>query len=262
MPEVFIKVLTFILRGDLQRRLANALSTTEFVVDSVASAEECIASARFARYDGVLVDSDALAARAVLLLAAQLRQEIPDTALFVFVRYFKLEECLQMFEAGADDCVREPFFASELAVRFRLSIRKRQAASSCAASNTVNLLRSGDLELDPIHRRVARSGKFIDLRPKEYLLLEYLVRHANRPVTRAMILDHLWNSSFVGSPNVVDVHISSLRTKLEAGFPRKLIQTNRGIGYTLTCASPGSAEGEDPAALGNLHNERRVYTRI
>ena len=86
-------------------------------------------------------------------------------------------------------------------------------------------------------RRAARLGKAIDLRPKEFLLLEYLVRNVNRPVTRTMILEHVWNSSFEGLTNVVDVYISALRSKVDRGFPQKLIQTNRGIGYTFTCVS-------------------------
>jgi DNA-binding response OmpR family regulator len=88
-------------------------------------------------------------------------------------------------------------------------------------------------------------GKEIDLRPKEFLLLEYLLRNVNRPVTRTMILEHVWNSSFEGLTNVVDVYISSLRSKVDRGFPQKLIQTKRGIGYTLTCitACPCSEGG-------------------
>ena len=87
-------------------------------------------------------------------------------------------------------------------------------------------------------RRAARLGKAIDLRPKEFLLLEYLVRNVNRPVTRTMILEHVWNSSFEGLTNVVDVYISALRSKVDRDFPQKLIQTNRGIGYTFTSGDP------------------------
>jgi len=140
-----------------------------------------------------------------------------------------------LFAAGADDYVREPFFASELVVRLGLSIRLRQAASDFTSSNVDSRLRSGDLELDLIRRKAARLGKDIDLRPKEFRLLEYLVRNVNRPVTRTMILEHVWNSSFEGLTNVVDVYISALRSKIDRDFPQKLIQTNRGVGYTLTC---------------------------
>jgi two-component system, OmpR family, response regulator len=229
-----MKVLTFLPRCDLQRRVAKALSSAQFVVETVVSAKECLQLARFAPYEGILVDSDSLIFADVVLLVKLLRQENANTSLFVFARYLDLEQRLQLFEAGVDDCVREPFFASELAVRLGLSIRLRQAAADVAAANAVNVLRSGDLELDLVRRRAARLGKAIDLRPKEFLLLEYLVRNVNRPVTRTMILEHVWNSSFEGLTNVVDVYISALRNKVDRGFPQKLIQTNRGIGYTFT----------------------------
>jgi DNA-binding response OmpR family regulator len=232
-----MKVLTFLPRCDLKRRIDRALNSAQFVVETVLSAKECLLFTRFAQYSGVLVDSDSLVFEDTLVLVKYLRQENADAALFVFARYLDLEQRLRLFEAGADDCVREPFFASELAVRLGLSIRLHQAASDLAATNTVSVLRSGGLELDLVRRRAARLGKAIDLRPKEFLLLEYLVRNANRPVTRTMILEHVWNSSFEGLTNVVDVYISALRSKVDRDFPQKLIQTNRGIGYTFSCVS-------------------------
>jgi two-component system, OmpR family, response regulator len=244
-----LKVLTFLPRCDLQRRVAKALSSAQFVVETVVSARECLQLTRFAPYEGVLVDSDSLIFGDIVLLVKLLRQENSNAALFVFARYLDLEQRLQLFEAGVDDCVREPFFASELAVRLGLSIRLRQAAADLAAASKVNVLRSGDLELDLIRRRAARLGKAIDLRPKEFLLLEYLVRNANRPVTRTMILEHVWNSSFEGLTNVVDVYISALRSKVDRDFPQKLIQTNRGIGYTLASGSAPPAESNGHSAL-------------
>ncbi len=246
-----MKVLTFLPRFDLQRRIARALSTSQFVVETVLSAKECLQFARVFQYEGVLVDSDSLIFADALALVRLLRQENSDASLFVLARYLDLEQRLRLFDAGIDDCVREPFFAAELAVRLGISIRLRQAASDMVAFNTVNVLRSGDLELDLVRRSAARLGKAIDLRPKEFLLLEYLVRNVNRPVTRTMILEHVWNSSFEGLTNVVDVYISALRSKVDRDFPHKLIQTNRGIGYTFACVSTlassatGSSAGAD-----------------
>jgi two-component system, OmpR family, response regulator len=131
--------------------------------------------------------------------------------------------------------VGEPFFVSEMVVRLSLSIRLRQAASNLSSSDTGTLLRCGDLEIDLVRQRVARSGKQIALRSRDFRLLEYLMRSANRPVTRTMIMENVWNASFEGLTNVVDVHISTLRGKIDWDFTQKLIQTNRGIGYTLTC---------------------------
>jgi two-component system OmpR family response regulator len=241
-----MKVLTLLPRSDLQRRVGNALNSDQFVVDAVVSLKDCLQFARFSQYQGILLDSGSLGFKDLLLLVTLLRQQNSALALFVFGRYLDLEQRLHLFEAGVDDCIREPFFASELAVRLGLSIRLRQAASNLAASNAVSMLRSGDLELDLVRRRVARCGKAIDLRPREFLLLEYLVRNANRPVTRTMILEHVWNSSFEGLTNVVDVYISVLRSKVDRDFPQKLIQTTRGIGYTFTCVS------DPPCAATNL----------
>jgi two-component system, OmpR family, response regulator len=238
-----MRVLNFLPRHDLKRRVEKALSSAQFVVDTVGSAKECSYSTRLAHYDGVLVDSDSLDFKDTLDLIKQLRRENADASLFAFVRQPDLQQRLALFEAGVDDYVREPFFASEMTVRLGLSIRLRRAASGATASRTVNKLRCGDLELDLIRRRAARLGKEIDLRPKEFLLLEYLLRNVNRPVTRTMILEHVWNSSFEGLTNVVDVYISSLRNKVDRDFPKKLIQTKRGLGYTLTCMTASHCPG-------------------
>ena len=237
--EPIMNVLTFLTRCDLQSLVLKALSPAQYVVETAVSAKQCLEFAQFAQYEAVLVDSESLIFADALTLVRLLRQENPDASLFVFARDLNLEQRLLLFEAGADDYVREPFFASELAVRLGLSIRLRRAASDALASNGVNMLRSGDLELDLVRRTAARLGKAIDLRPREFLLLEYLVRNVNRPVTRTMIMEHVWNSSFEGLSNVVDVHISALRSKVDRDFPQKLIQTKRGIGYTLTCMGAG-----------------------
>ncbi len=246
-----MKVLTFLPRTDLLRRVERALSSAQFVVETVVSARDCLQFARFAQYEGVLVDSDSLVFEDILVLVKRLRQENSDASLFVFARYLDLEQRLRLFEAGVDDCVCEPFFASELAVRLGLSIRLRQAASDLVAAKTPNLLRSGDLELDLVRRRAERRGKAIDLRPKEFLLLEYLVRNVNRPVTRTMILEHVWNSSFEGLTNVVDVYISALRSKVDRDFPQKLIRTNRGIGYTFTSAAAPVRPSADRSSVNS-----------
>lgn len=249
-----MKVLNFLPRNDLQRRVAKALNSALFSVETVASARECLQLSRFTAYKGILLDADALIFGDVVILVKMLRQESPHAAVFIFAHYLDLQQRLQLFDAGADDCIREPFFASELAVRLALSIRLRQAATDLASANRVNVLRSGDLELDLIRRRAARMGKPIELRPKEFLLLEYLVRNANRTVTRTMILEHVWNSSFEGLTNVVDVYISALRGKVDRDFPQKLIQTNRGVGYTFTCGAP------TPPANG--HSKRPLPTEL
>jgi two-component system, OmpR family, response regulator len=251
-----MKLLSFLPRSPLQRRVAKAVSEPLFEVETAASAEQCLHFAQVTLYAAILVDADPPNFGDVVTLVKLLRQANQTASLFAFGRYLDLEQRLRLFEAGVvDDCVSEPFFASEVGARLRLSIRLRQAASDLASSNTVNVLRSGELELDLVRRRATRSGKPIDLRSKEFLLLEYLVRNVNRPVTRTMILEHVWNSSFEGLTNVVDVYISSLRGKVDRDFPEKMIQTNRGIGYTFTCVNgfpptPGQVRHVDFAATG------------
>jgi two-component system, OmpR family, response regulator len=229
-----MKVLALLPQGTLQKSVAKALRPPQFLVEVVQSARECLECARFTQYDAVLVDADPANLCGVLALIKLLRQHRSDASLFVFEHNLDLGQRLHLFDAGVDDCVRDRFFGLEFAVRLRNSIRLRQAASK-----SVNLLQSGDLEMDLVRRRVTRMGKIIDLRPKEFLLLEYLIRNVNRPVTRTMILEHVWNSSFEGLTNVVDVYISALRSKVDRDFSHKLIQTNRGIGYTFACVSAG-----------------------
>jgi two-component system OmpR family response regulator len=228
-------ILTFVSQGALHRRIAKALNAAQFDMVPVTSRQECLRAAQFERHDGVLIESDSLIFVDAVALVQELRHEQSDSSIFVVSRYLDLEKRLSLFESGADDCVCGSFFASELVVRFGLSIRLRQAASDLASSNTVNVLHCGDLELDLVRRRAARSGKAIDLRPREFLLLEYLRRNVNRPVTRTMILENVWNSTYEGLTNVVDVYIHALRSKVDRGFEQKLIRTNRGIGYTFTC---------------------------
>jgi DNA-binding response OmpR family regulator len=257
-----MKVLTLLPKGDLQMRIAEVLFPAQFVVETAASAMECVQLTRFARYDGVLVDSDSLGFGDVLNLVGQLRQESPGASLFVFARDLDLRQRLRLFEAGMDDHLSGPFFAPELAVRFRLSMQLRQAASSLAASNAMNVLRCGDLELDLMQRRVARSGRVIDLRPKEFVLLEYLVRNADRPLSRTMIVEHVWNSSFEGLTNVVDVYINALRNKVDRDFPQKLIQTSRGIGYTLRSVNGCSKIPRARVGLPFPHGDRSVANGV
>jgi len=204
-----MKLLIWLPRRDLQECILVALSSAQFVMETATSAKECLQFSRFTRYEGVLVESESVLFGDLIALIRRLRQENSGAALFVFVRHLDLEQRLRLFEAGVDDCIYEPFLVPELALRLSLSIRLRQAASNLVASNSVNVLRSGDLELNLVRRTVVRT----------------------------MILEHVWNSSFEGLSNVVDVYISALRSKVDRDFPQKLIQTNRGIGYTFTCVS-------------------------
>jgi two-component system OmpR family response regulator len=204
--------------------------------------KECAQLARSERFDGIVIDFSSFLFTDGLTLMTFLRMENPQAAIFVISTGLDLHQRLRLFEAGIDDCMGEPFFAAELTVRLRHAVQLRQAAADFAAAHEVSLLRCGDLELDLVRRKVVRAGKLIDLRPKEFLLLEYLARNVNRPVTRTMILEHVWSSSFEGLTNVVDVYINAIRNKLDRDFTDKLIQTYRGIGYSLVLPSLIPAE--------------------
>jgi DNA-binding response OmpR family regulator len=138
----------------------------------------------------------------------------------------ELEDKVAGLDEGADDYLVKPFAYAELSARVRALLRR-------ATKEDVKL-RLADLEIDTATRTVKRDGKTIDLKPKEYALLEFLMRNANCPVTRAMLIEHVWDIHFDAISNVVDVHINGLRNKIDKGFPLPLIRTLRGVGYMLS----------------------------
>lgn len=136
-----------------------------------------------------------------------------------------LEDKVAGLDAGADDYIVKPFQVAELLARMRALLRR--------GASQLPVLRVGDLELDPATRRAARGEKPILLSATEYSLLDYLMRHAGQTLTRAQILDHVWQYDFGGQDNVLDVYISYLRQKIDKGRDDKLIHTSRGVGFCL-----------------------------
>ena len=141
-----------------------------------------------------------------------------------------MEERVAGLDGGADDYMAKPFALAELSARLRALLRRGAPREST--------LRLADLEVDTIRRTVRRGGRQIDLKPKEYALLDYLMRNCGRPVTKSLIIEHVWDIHFDSVSNVVEVHINSLRNKIDRGFPVQLIHTVRGVGYMLTDAPP------------------------
>ena len=138
-----------------------------------------------------------------------------------------VHEVVAGFGAGGDDYLVKPYALAELAARVEALARRRETGS------VQTVLKVGDLEMDLIGRTVHRAGREIDLQPREFQLLEFLMRHAGQSVTRTMLLEKVWEYHFDPQTNVIDVHISRLRSKIDKGFDRAMLQTVRGAGYRL-----------------------------
>ncbi len=155
-----------------------------------------------------------------------MRAKKPSLPVLVLTAKGSVEDRVKGLNSGADDYLAKPFAFAELVARLRALLRRGQQEDT--------KLRVGDLEMDTAMRQVTRGGRKLDLKPKEFALLEFLMRNAHRPVTRTMIIEHVWDIHFDAVSNVVDVHINSLRNKIDRGAGPALIHTIRGVGYVLS----------------------------
>src|SRR5215470_15444547 len=150
-----------------------------------------------------------------------------------------LDDRVKGLEQGADDYLVKPFAFVELLARVRALLRRGQPAPE--------RLQVADLSLDCIRRKVARSSESIDLAPKEFGILEYMMRNRGRPLSRTMIVEHVWDMDYDGLTNIVDVYIRHLRSKIDDRFQQKLIQTVRGIGYMIEAPDRPAEKSPEPA---------------
>jgi two-component system OmpR family response regulator len=162
-----------------------------------------------------------------LSLLARLRDTGNNTPVVMLSALASLDERVRGLRAGSDDYVTKPFEMAELLARLEVVQRRGQSASE------VTRLTEGELELDLLSRRVTYAGRRIDLQPREFRLLEYLVRHKGQVVTRSMLLEGVWDYHFDPGTNVIDVHVSRLRKKLDEGGAGNIVQTVRGTGYRV-----------------------------
>jgi len=146
----------------------------------------------------------------------------------------RVEDRIRGLDSGADDYMPKPFSLAELTARIRAITRRARACPD-------QVVRVGDLEIDRLARSARRQNQPISLTPREFALLEYLARHSGQCVTRAMIIENVWKFVPETMTNVVDVYINYLRSKVDAGFPQKLIRTVRGIGYQMGLSDPAMA---------------------
>jgi DNA-binding response OmpR family regulator len=177
-------------------------------------------------YDLIILDLmlPGLGGTEILRRVRRKNQQVP---ILILTARDATDEKVQNFEAGADDYLTKPFAFAELLVRVKALLRRGPV-------NRASVLRVGDLEVDRLSQQVRRAGKRIELTAKEYSLLEYFATHPGRVFSRTMIIEHVWDQSFEGLTNIVDVYVRHLRGKVDDPFPTKLIRTVRGMGYCLS----------------------------
>jgi two-component system OmpR family response regulator len=158
-----------------------------------------------------------------------LRASSNTTPVLILSALGEVDDRVKGLKAGGDDYLVKPFAFSELLARLEALARRSKTSSDAPAT----VLKAGDLEMDLLRREVRRAGKPIDLQPREFQLLEFLLRHVGQVVTRTMLLEGVWDYHFDPQTNVIDVHISRLRSKIDKGFERPLLHTVRGAGYRL-----------------------------
>ena len=209
------KIASFVVKG---------LKQSGFAVDHSADGEEASIRAQTISYDAAIIDL-MLPKLDGLKLIQQLRSRGVHMPVLILSAKASVDDRVRGLQAGGDDYLTKPFAFSELLARIQALIRR--------ASQTPEPMRLvvGDLTLDLLTREVQRGGEKIDLQPREFALLEYLMRHANRPVTKTMILEHIFDYSFDPQTNVVDVLVHRLRAKVDTD--RAMIHTLRGVGYVL-----------------------------
>ncbi len=195
-------------------------------VDVAADGEEGAMLAHLNPYDVLVVDVQ-LPKKNGLVLASELRREGSTVPILMLTARDSTEDVVRGLDAGADDYLTKPFAFDELLARVR-ALARRGAPAVAAAQ-----LHFGDVELDRIHHRATRGARPLDLTPHEFRLLEYFLARPEEVVTRTELLEKVWDMSFDPETNVVDVHVSNLRRKLEEGGRPRLIQTVRGVGFAL-----------------------------
>ncbi len=204
------------------------LEAEHYAVDVSLDQEQARALASELDYDLLMLDVNSPKVDGQTMVR-QFRGKKPQLPILILTKHDDGKDGVRCLDSGADDFVEQPFSFTELSARVRALLRRSQHPAEL-------VLRVDDLELDRVQRKVQRGGKRIELTAKEFSLLEYLMINAGRRVTRAMIIEHVWDLSFDTSTNVVDVYVNYLRRKIDDGSETKLIHTVRGVGYELSVA--------------------------
>ena len=217
LVEDDLKIASFIVKG---------LKEAGFVADHAANGEDGLHLALTEPYDAAIIDL-MLPKLDGLALIEELRGKKVSTPVIILSAKRTVDDRIKGLQIGSDDYLTKPFSFSELLARVQALIRRSTKITEPTR------LTVADLSMDLLTREIVRAGKKIALQPREFALLEYLMRNAGRVVSRTMILEHIWDYNFDPQTDVVDVLVCRLRSKVDRDFDDKMIQTIRGVGYVL-----------------------------
>jgi len=217
-----------IVEDDLEasRAMATGLTEKGHQCETADDGEAGLRAARDGRFDVLVVDRMMPRMDGVTMVETLRREGVKTPVLFLSA-LGEINDRVTGLNAGGDDYLVKPYALAELQARVEALARRRELGS------VQTRLKVGDLEMDLIAREVHRAGVEIDLQPREFQLLEFLMRHGGQSVTRTMLLEKVWDYHFDPQTNVIDVHISRLRAKIDKGFDKPMLQTVRGAGYRL-----------------------------
>jgi heavy metal response regulator len=218
--------------------IARGLEESGYTVDAAATGQDGLNMVTGASYELVILDL-MLPDLDGLVVLEKIRLRKASQPVLILSARGNLEDRVKGLDLGADDYLVKPFAFVELLARIRALLRRGQSLSE--------RLQVEDLTLDCLRRKVSRAGVNIELAPKEFSILEYLMRNKGRALSRTMIVEHVWEMDYTGLTNIVDVYIRHLRGKVDDDWPQKLIKTVRGIGYMI-----GAAEETEPPAFTSV----------
>jgi two-component system OmpR family response regulator len=212
---------------DAAEYVLNGLREEGFTVEHVADGRDGLYLASASSFDAIVMDRMVPGMDGLSVIKA-LRAADVETPILILSALSHLDERVKGLRAGGDDYLTKPFGFSELSARLENLLRRGGSKGS------QTLLSCADLQMDLLSRKVTRSGKLLDLLPREFKLLEHLLRNKDRVVTRTMLLEQVWDYRFDPHTSLIDTHISRLRKKIEEGFDKPLLHTLRGTGYRLS----------------------------
>jgi two-component system, OmpR family, response regulator len=227
-PQVAMKVLIVEDNDRVAQFVAKGLRENGHAVDRAANGRDGLFLASSERYDVIVMDRMLPGEIDGLAIIEAMRRTGNKTPILILSALAEVDDRIRGLRAGGDDYLTKPFAFGELAARLDALVRRAEGGEAAQSQ-----LEVADLRLDLLAHRVTRAGRQIALKPREFKLLEYMMRHAGQVVTRTMLLENVWEYHFDPQTNVVDVHISKLRQKIDSGMAPPLLHTVRGVGYRL-----------------------------